>query len=91
MQIDGESIEANPKGALLVVRNVDRPGIVGKLGTILGQGDVNISNMSLSRHTEGETKMALTICELDQEPPAEILAQLQADPDIRKAKVVRFT
>lgn len=91
VQIDGESIEANPKGALLVVRNVDRPGIVGKLGTILGQGDVNISNMSLSRHTEGETKVALTICELDQEPPAEILAQLQADPDIHKAQVVRFT
>ena len=90
VQVDGESIEANPEGALLVVRNLDKPGIVGKLGTILGQGKVNIGNMSLSRHTEGETDVALTICQLDEEPSSDVLAALQSDPDIHKAKVVRF-
>ncbi len=91
VQVDGEPIEANPEGVLLVVRNVDKPGIVGKLGTILGQTEVNIGNMSLSRHAEGEPNAALTIFELDHEPPAEVLDELQADPDIHRAKVVRFS
>jgi D-3-phosphoglycerate dehydrogenase len=91
VQVDGQSIEANPEGALLVVRNLDKPGIVGKLGTILGQREVNIGNMSLSRHSKEESDAALTIFELDVEPADEVLAELQADPDILKAKVVRFS
>jgi len=90
VQVDGESIEANPEGALLVLRNVDKPGLVGKLGMILGKAQVNIANMSLSRRAEGEPDWALTICELDEEPSAEVLAELQAEPDIYRAKVVRF-
>ncbi|MBO94584.1 MAG: phosphoglycerate dehydrogenase [Opitutales bacterium] len=91
VQVDGESIEANPEGALLVVRNVDKPGILGKLGTILGKTQVNIGNMSLSRRDEGESDTALTIFELDEEPPIEVLDELQADADVHKAKVVRFS
>ena len=90
VQVDGESIEANPEGALLVLRNVDKPGLVGKLGMILGKAQVNIANMSLSRRAEGEPDWALTICELDEEPSADVLAELQAEPDIYRAKVVRF-
>ncbi|MFP6901267.1 MAG: phosphoglycerate dehydrogenase [Opitutales bacterium] len=90
VQVDGEAIEANPEGALLIVRNVDKPGIVGKLGTILGQRQVNICNMSLSRGVSGESNLALTIFQLDEEPPAEVLDEIQGDSDIHKAKVVRF-
>ena len=68
-------IEVRPVDLLLVVRNVDKPGIVGKLGTILGDHGVNIANMSLSRADCGE--LALTICELDQEPANEVLRLLE--------------
>lgn len=89
VQVDGTSIEAHPTDFLLFVRNVDKPGIVGKLGTRLGEHEVNIANMSLSRAmNDGEP--ALTICELDSEPPAEALAALEADPDIREARVARL-
>ena len=91
VQVDGQSIEANPEGVLLVVRNLDKPGIVGKLGMILGQGQVNIANMSLSRRTKEEPDLALTICELDDDLPPEVLTELLADPDIIKAKAVRFS
>ena len=48
VEVDGESIEARPVDTLLVVRNLDKPGIVGKVGTVLGEYGVNIANMSLA-------------------------------------------
>ena len=58
MEVDGESIEARPVDTLLI-SNLDKPGIVGKVGTILGEFGVNIANMSLSRSEGSES--ALTI------------------------------
>ena len=87
VEVDGQAIEVRPVDKLLIVRNIDKPGIVGKLGTILGNCSVNIANMSLSRAQDGE--WALTICELDEEPPASALQGLVDDPDIREARVSR--
>ena len=87
VEVDGQAIEVRPVDTLLVIRNVDKPGIVGKLGTTLGDCSVNIANMSLSRAEEGE--WALTICELDNEPPESALQVLVEDPDIREARVSR--
>lgn len=87
VEVDGRAIEVRPVDVLLVVRNVDKPGIVGKLGTILGDCEVNIANMSLSRAEDRE--WALTICELDHEPPESALQALVEDPDIREARISR--
>ena len=87
VEVDEQAIEVRPVDLLLVVRNVDKPGIIGKLGTILGDHGVNIANMSLSRADCGE--LALTICELDQEPANEVLRLLEADSDIREARISR--
>ena len=87
VEVDGQAIEVRPVDILLVIRNVDKPGIVGKLGTTLGNCSVNIANMSLSRAEEGE--WALTICELDNQPPESALQALVEDPDIREARVSR--
>ncbi len=87
VEVDGQAIEARPVDVLLVVRNVDKPGIVGKLGTILGDCGVNIANMSLSRAEEGE--WALTICELDHEPSDSALQTLVEDSDIHEARISR--
>jgi len=87
VEVDGQAIEVRPVDTLLVVRNVDKPGIVGKLGTMLGDCSVNIANMSLSRADEG--KWALTIFELEDEPPAKALQAIVEDPDIEEARVSR--
>ena len=87
VEVDGEAIEARPVDTLLVVRNLDKPGIVGKVGSILGQFGVNIANMSLSRSEGSES--ALTILELDEEPAPEAIKQLVADADIQEARVSR--
>jgi D-3-phosphoglycerate dehydrogenase len=87
VEVDGQAIEVRPVDVLLVVRNVDKPGIVGKLGTTLGDCGVNIANMSLSRAEEG--KWALTICELDDEPGDHALQALVEDSDIHEARISR--
>ena len=87
VEVDGQAIEVRPVDVLLVVRNVDKPGIVGKLGTILGNCGVNIANMSLSRAEEGQ--WALTICELDDQPEEVALNTLVEDPDIHEARISR--
>jgi D-3-phosphoglycerate dehydrogenase len=81
-------VEIPISGTLLLLNNKDRPGIVGHLGTLLAKYKVNIANMSLSRDTAGG--LALTVLNLDSAPPAEVLAELEKDPDISNVKVVKL-
>ncbi|HPC59845.1 MAG TPA: phosphoglycerate dehydrogenase [Verrucomicrobiota bacterium] len=80
--------EIVPSGVVMLLENKDRPGIVGYLGTLLGQHKVNIASMSLTRDTAGGN--ALTVLNLDSVPPPEVLAQLEKDPDIRNLNVVKL-
>jgi len=80
VHIAGHNVETNPKGRLLFVENDDRPGIVGLIGTSLGSASVNIANMALSR--SAETGRAVTVIEVDTEPPTTLLETLRATPGI---------
>jgi D-3-phosphoglycerate dehydrogenase len=80
VHIAGHYVETNPTGKFLFVENDDRPGIVGTLGTSLGGAAVNIANMALSRTSDH--KRAVTVIEVDTEPPAELLEKLRATPGI---------
>ncbi|HEX5217990.1 MAG TPA: NAD(P)-dependent oxidoreductase, partial [Verrucomicrobiae bacterium] len=81
-------VEIPISGVLLLLNNNDRPGIVGHLGTLLGKHKVNIASMSLSRDTAGGD--AFTVLNLDSEPPAAVLTELQNDSSIRNVKVVKL-
>lgn len=86
--VNGRYVEAQPEGVLLVLENKDRPGIVGHIGTLLGKHKVNIASMSLGRDQAGGT--ALTILNLDSAPSEDVIAELQKDPDIAGARVLRL-
>jgi D-3-phosphoglycerate dehydrogenase / 2-oxoglutarate reductase len=58
-EIDGFHLEATPQGHMLVTRNHDVPGVIGGIGTILGQGGVNISRFHLGRRERGGEAMAV--------------------------------
>lgn len=75
-------------GVLLLVRNKDRPGMVGHLGSLLGRHQINIASMTLSRDRVGG--QALTTLNLDSVPPREALEELRNDPDISSVQVVRL-
>ena len=86
VRLMGQPVEILPEGVLLLLNNIDWPGMVGHIGSLMGRYQVNIAGMSLHRDEAGG--QALTVLNLDSEPPAAVLAELQKDPGIRNLKVV---
>jgi len=79
VRIDGFRVDAVPYGHMLVARNTDEPGVIGLIGTVLGDYDVNIAGMYNARETQGGE--ALTVYNLDQDVPDEAIEALLADDD----------
>ena len=79
-------VEIPTQGTILLLNNLDRPGMVGKLGSILADHNVNIASMSLGRELEGG--QALTALVLDSVPPKACIDQLTADRAISNVRVV---
>lgn len=73
--IDAYSLEVIPEGFMLVCINFDRPGVVGKVGTLLGQAGVNIAGMQLGRDVPGGR--ALFVLTVDGQPSPEVLEALR--------------
>jgi D-3-phosphoglycerate dehydrogenase len=88
VSVNSRPVEARPHGIILVLENTDRPGIVGRIGTLLGEHNVNIATMSLSRNQAGGT--ALTVLNLDNAPSEELLNKIRGSADIRAAQVIQL-
>jgi D-3-phosphoglycerate dehydrogenase len=73
---------------MLYVNNLDKPGFIGALGALLAQADVNIATFNLGRVSAGEDAIALV--GVDQEPAADLLAQIQKLPHVKEARVLNF-
>ena len=87
--IDDFWVDVPPsEGYLLACENRDRPGMIGALGTLLGQFDVNISFMNVGRHAK--RGMALMVLTVDEPLTPEQLAQVRQIPDIYSAKLARL-
>jgi D-3-phosphoglycerate dehydrogenase len=85
----GFRLEFRPAGILLVLRNADVPGVIGRFGTLLGEAGVNIADIHLARR-DGDPD-ALAVLRLDAAPPKEVLAALRALDEVREAVVVDLT
>ena len=88
VSINSRPVEARPYGVLLVLENTDRPGMVGRIGTLLGDHGVNIATMSLSRNQAGGT--ALTVLNLDTAPSEKLLSEVRSSEDIQSAQVIQL-
>lgn len=86
VMVNDRFVEATPTGPILLLENRDRPGIVGHVGTLLGEHEVNIASMSLSRDQQGGA--AMTLLNLDTRPGEPLLKRLRDDPDIVSARVI---
>jgi len=88
VNVNSRHVEARPHGVVLVLENTDRPGIVGRIGTLLGDHGVNIATMSLSRNQAGGT--ALTVLNLDTAPDETLLGKIRGCEDIKSAQVIEL-
>lgn len=73
--IDGYRVELKPDGHILIIFNDDMPGVVGKFGTILGNNNINIADMTLSR--KKDPSKALICINLDSAPPPEVVEEIR--------------
>ncbi len=95
MRYNGIYVEAELTGTLVVIRNNDVPGVIGQIGTILGEAGLNIANFALGR-TEaevGQTTRAVAVVQVDR-PASDALAQavdkLRSVPAISSVRLVEL-
>ena len=88
VKLDGFRFEVRPEGHLLIYNNIDRPGMLARVGAILARHDVNIAGVSLGRSAIGAN--ALTVMNIDSGIPPEGMAELLAQDGVSNLKVVRL-
>jgi D-3-phosphoglycerate dehydrogenase len=91
LSVDGIRVEIALRGRLIYMRNLDVPGVIGHVGTVLGRNNVNIANFSLGRQDgtdAGEPAMAVALVEVDNEVSDAVLAELKSHPAVKLAVTV---
>jgi D-3-phosphoglycerate dehydrogenase len=88
VRFGAQPLEFRPEGTLLVLRSWDLPGVVGNVGTLLGEADVNIADIHLARK-DGEED-AWTVLRLDERPSEELLARVEKLPNVQRATVTEL-
>jgi D-3-phosphoglycerate dehydrogenase len=93
LHVDGIEVEAPLERNLIYMRNRDVPGVIGRVGTILGQHSINIADFSLGRRSEGEPgqpRQALAVVHVDGAVPEQVLAELRKAQGVQQAKAIRL-
>jgi len=88
VQLDTFRVEIVPEGHMLFILNYDRPGVIGQVGQILGEHQINIARMQCSREEKGG--LALLIVGADAPLPAEVLQAIKIARNIVSVKLVRL-
>jgi D-3-phosphoglycerate dehydrogenase len=89
VDLDGFEIDATPVGAMVLTKHRDVPGMIGKVGTILGNADVNISAMQVSR-TMDAGGSAIMVLGVDRCAPDDAIVQLRAIPGISAVHAIEI-
>jgi D-3-phosphoglycerate dehydrogenase len=87
VSVDGIDIEAPLHGTILFIRNNDTPGVIGQIGTLLGNNQINIANFALGR---GENHHAVGVVNVDSQISDLLLTQIRSCPSIQFARVVQL-
>ncbi len=88
VMIDDFDVEAVPEGYILLIGNNDVPGIVGQIGTLLGNNKINIAGMTLGRDKPGGR--ATTLLKIDSAIPGPVMQEIQKAKNILSAKLIRL-
>ncbi|MCX8092729.1 MAG: phosphoglycerate dehydrogenase [Candidatus Goldbacteria bacterium] len=86
VMIDKFELEIRPEKNIIVYKNEDKPGVIGRLGTILGTNNINIASFALGRSKE--EKIALGVLTVDSEVPKDVIESIKNMDDIIDVKSV---
>jgi len=90
LSLDGIAFEAPLEGTLLLTRNKDVPGVVGKIGTALGQAGLNIATYVLGRRSPQVGADALALIGLDGKVENSVVQLMLGVPGVTEAKLIRL-
>ncbi len=88
IRVNNHHIEIVPEGVMLFIKNLDRPGVIGGIGTILGENNINISRMHFGR--ESKEGMAISVVSVDEDVKKEIIEEMRKLPNILDVKLIRI-
>lgn len=87
--IDDTRVDAKPEGWMVVCMNEDKPLVIGRVATILGEAGINIANLMLGRDQRGGR--ASTVLNVDEEVPREVMDKLRQVPHVKEARLVHLS
>jgi D-3-phosphoglycerate dehydrogenase / 2-oxoglutarate reductase len=90
VSLDGMGLEAPLEGTMLLSRNIDVPGVIGRIGTELGTLGVNIATFALGRRAPGGGGEALALVGLDGNVDASVVQHIRALPSVTDVRLVRL-
>jgi D-3-phosphoglycerate dehydrogenase len=88
VSVEDIPLEAELSPHMLFVRNQDQPGLIGRLGSVLGDAEINIASFHLGRKEPGGDAVALVA--IDQPPPAEVMARVAGLPNVIRVRALQF-
>jgi D-3-phosphoglycerate dehydrogenase len=88
IEVKGMDLDAPFGPTMLYVNNLDKPGFIGNLGSLLAEANVNIATFNLGRVSAGDDAIALV--GVDQAPSEALLTKIQALPHVKEARALRF-
>ena len=88
VEIFGIGIEAELEGDMLYIVNDDKPGFIGRIGTLLGNHGINIGTFNLGRRSAGGE--AVLLLSLDEEMGADVIAEVETVDGVNMAKALEF-
>ncbi len=81
-------VELLPEGYVLIISQQDKPGIIGRVGTLLGDSGINIATMQVGRNEVGGS--AVMILKIDKKTPEHTMEALLAMPEIKRVREISF-
>jgi len=88
VEVKGMPLEADFHPVMLLINNLDKPGFIGALGTLLGEANINIATFHLGRQAAEHD--AIAIVGVDQVVPEAVQRSLRALPHVRYVKMLKF-
>ncbi|MFA5778820.1 MAG: phosphoglycerate dehydrogenase [Elusimicrobiota bacterium] len=88
VKINDYYVDVEPTENILVFSNTDKPGVIGKIGMLLGKNSINIASMEVGRKAAGSD--AITIVNVDNPITDKVLSEIKKQPEVKNAKMIKL-
>jgi D-3-phosphoglycerate dehydrogenase len=88
VEVKGMELDAPFSPSMIYVNNLDKPGFIGRLGTLLAENNINIATFNLGRIEAGEDAIALV--GVDQTPSAAVMDKIKATANVKEVRALAF-